>query len=221
MFFISYIREGVENYLFILPLYIVLEVIIYSYCRRQRVTVSKGHLFGFQMLACLLTCMFSVTGSAGINDIGSYGDEIIHPDKINLIPFFNWEIGDLYGFIMNIILFIPLGILLPVLFYQGTSFFKTVRSGFLLSLLIELSQLFNMRATDIDDLITNTAGTAAGFLLYTLIFRRLTLFQLKNTGYNNRFIKHIALWSVLLIFAVYFLAGNYIIRRIWGAISRF
>ena len=43
--------------------------------------------------------------------------------------------------------------------------------GFLISLFIEISQLFLSRGTDIDDLILNTLGTGFGLLLYKLLKR--------------------------------------------------
>ena len=41
--------------------------------------------------------------------------------------------------------------------------------GFLASLSIETIQLFIDRGTDLDDLILNTVGAAAGYLLYRLV----------------------------------------------------
>lgn len=90
----------------------------------------------------------------------------------------------------------------------------TIRTGFCFSLLIETDQLFNRRATDIDDLIMNTLGTALGFLIYRLLFCRLTVFQLDNDN-SGKFIKHGALISVVLIFLCYFFVGDYVIRLIW------
>jgi glycopeptide antibiotics resistance protein len=48
-----------------------------------------------------------------------------------------------------------------------------VAAGFLLSLSIELAQLaIPTRATDVDDVILNTLGTAIGALLIALPIRR-------------------------------------------------
>ena len=45
-------------------------------------------------------------------------------------------------------------------------------SGAALSLFIELTQILNNRATDVDDLIMNLIGTAAGFIVYKVFDRR-------------------------------------------------
>src|SRR5699024_6959909 len=45
-------------------------------------------------------------------------------------------------------------------------------NGFSFSILIELSQLFNIRVTDIDDLILNTFGTVLGVVLLKRVMER-------------------------------------------------
>ncbi|MCY9574294.1 VanZ family protein [Bacillus xiamenensis] len=97
----------------------------------------------------------------------------------NLIPFktiiVTLELG-LTSFIKqiigNVILFIPLGFILPILFsfYQLR---KVTYIGFLVSLSIELIQFvldlivgYNYRSFDVDDIITNTLGTLIGVIIY-------------------------------------------------------
>ena len=64
----------------------------------------------------------------------------------------------------NAAMFIPGGIVLPIVYRQLNGFGKTVAAGALISLCIEILQLpFPSRASDIDDLILNTLGTAVGY----------------------------------------------------------
>lgn len=91
---------------------------------------------------------------------------------INLIPFcdlFNSAVSYLEITLLNVLLFLPFGILLPALRNGGSSFKKTVFLGFLLSLFIEMMQIFTLRTTDVDDLITNTLGAAAGFGIWCIL----------------------------------------------------
>lgn len=70
---------------------------------------------------------------------------------------------------LNVLLFVPLGMFLRHLFRRG--FAATVANGLGVSLLIELTQLTGdwgiypcaYRLFDVDDLLANTAGAAAGF----------------------------------------------------------
>ncbi|MDY2719758.1 MAG: VanZ family protein [Candidatus Faecousia sp.] len=68
--------------------------------------------------------------------------------------------------LLNVLLFVPFGVLYPMANRRG--FFGVVLRGLCLSLLIELLQplLSATRASDITDVIANTAGTAVGYLLY-------------------------------------------------------
>lgn len=70
--------------------------------------------------------------------------------------------------ILNILLFLPLGFFLPLLFKKYNRISAAALTGFLLSLSIELVQMFGRGATDINDLITNTVGAVLEYLIYKL-----------------------------------------------------
>ncbi len=76
----------------------------------------------------------------------------------------------LINFLGNIVLFIPVGFCVPLLWHTKAG--KTALCGFSLSLFIEICQLFLPRSTDVDDLLLNTLGTLAGYLLCRFILRR-------------------------------------------------
>ena len=72
----------------------------------------------------------------------------------------------------NMAMFIPSGIVLPVVYRKLDSFRKVVAAGALISLSIEILQLpFPARASDIDDLILNTLGVAVGYGIYAAVRR--------------------------------------------------
>lgn len=67
----------------------------------------------------------------------------------------------------NIAMFIPIGIVWPACFKKLDNAGKTILAGFGFSLFIEIFQLFFYeRASDVDDLILNTAGAAIGALIF-------------------------------------------------------
>jgi glycopeptide antibiotics resistance protein len=64
-------------------------------------------------------------------------------------------------------MFIPSGMILPVVYKKRNSFGKVLITGAFISLGIEILQLpFASRASDIDDLILNTLGVAIGYGIY-------------------------------------------------------
>ncbi len=105
--------------------------------------------------------------------------EVLSP-RMNLIPFIHlFRYGNirdlLWNVAGNVAMFIPVGIVLPVAYRKLDSLGKVTLAGAFLSLCIEIVQLpFPSRASDIDDLILNTLGAAAGYGIYAVFryFRR-------------------------------------------------
>ncbi|AKP66170.1 VanZ family protein [Companilactobacillus ginsenosidimutans] len=72
-----------------------------------------------------------------------------------------------YNLFGNIVWFIPMGIFKPSLGKKNRGFGRVVLIGALVSVSIEALQfVLSTGVTDIDDVISNTIGTAIGFLLY-------------------------------------------------------
>ena len=96
----------------------------------------------------------------------------VFPLNVNLIPFANFfqydTPGDIWLNILgNILLFVPTGAILPFVYKRLNTFGKVVLAGVGISVCIELLQLpFYERATDINDVILNTAGCVLGYGVY-------------------------------------------------------
>ena len=97
------------------------------------------------------------------------------PFRVNLLPLVNLFDYDskrdlLLNVIGNVSMFIPSGIVLPIVYKQLDTFWMTLFAGAGISLCIEIVQLpFSVRATDIDDLILNTVGVIIGYGIYRLV----------------------------------------------------
>lgn len=111
-----------------------------------------------------------------------------HSDHVNLIPFeYSFKClllaprrpPDLMTFCLrntigNIVLFVPLGILLPLLATRFRSITKVILAAACLSLSIETIQFVlrfigSPRAVDIDDVLLNTLGACLGFAVYRMV----------------------------------------------------
>ena len=67
----------------------------------------------------------------------------------------------------NIIMLIPLGFFLPVLWKSLQKWWKTWMMTLGIMLAVEVAQLFTLRGSfDVDDLILNLLGAAIGYLIY-------------------------------------------------------
>ncbi|WP_297632050.1 VanZ family protein [uncultured Clostridium sp.] len=75
----------------------------------------------------------------------------------------------LYQIIGNLIMLVPLGVFLPLLYKSCRKAYITTFIGFLFSFFIEISQGILGRTADIDDLIFNTVGVIIGYFTYKLL----------------------------------------------------
>lgn len=88
---------------------------------------------------------------------------------VNLTPLAGLD--DPIGIVLNVALFVPMGVLLPLLL-RAPSAGRVVVTGFLVSLGIELTQLLADvtvsvgRVADVDDVMANTAGVVVGYALF-------------------------------------------------------
>lgn len=155
-------------------------------------------IIGLFIFTLFILAIFSITGISPMS--GFHTD--IRLKEISLIPF-NESIGMILdipnlmktehisigiailcvclNIIGNILLFCPIGFFLPLLWNDFRKFSKTVIFGFLVSLIIECSQLFLIRTTDIDDLIFNTLGTMIGYLFFKVFKKLFPTFSEKFT----------------------------------------
>ncbi|WP_051348734.1 VanZ family protein [Peribacillus kribbensis] len=70
----------------------------------------------------------------------------------------------------NILAFFPFGLLLPLIWKRGKTFWRTGLLAFGLSLTIETLQIyFRVGAFDVDDIILNTAGAVSGWMIIRVI----------------------------------------------------
>ena len=101
----------------------------------------------------------------------------VFPLRINPVPFvhlFDYDnvrdiVWNTFG---NVAMFIPTGIMLPIIYRRLNSVWEAAAAGALISLCIEILQLpFPSRASDIDDLIVNTIGVVVGYGVYSAVKR--------------------------------------------------
>lgn len=122
--------------------------------------------------------------------------------SLTLVPFLPM-IADLKNTILNIILFIPLGIMLPFLWKKYNSLRATLFFGFSMSLAIELLQILTYRATDINDLIANTAGAALGYFVFRAISCMFPSIPKFSTRKNDMAVVMVSVFAVMFFMQPY------------------
>lgn len=72
----------------------------------------------------------------------------------------------------NVVMFVPLGLFLPLLFVGCRRFWRFLLWVLLVIVLVELIQLVTLLGTcDVDDLILNLAGVLMGYLSWVIAWR--------------------------------------------------
>lgn len=100
--------------------------------------------------------------------------------RYNFVPFkeierfwtYRKELGihSFFNLAGNVLIFMPAGFFIPILWKSKKGFLFTVCAAFEISLLMESLQLiFRVGSFDVDDLILNTLGGILGYLLLRLI----------------------------------------------------
>ncbi len=109
------------------------------------------------LFAIYLLAVYSLTGIPSVTnltvDLG-----------FNFVPLVGMA-GDAKNTALNVLLFVPLGWFLPLLWQEFSTLPRAALCGLVLSLAIEILQIFTFRLTDVNDLIANTAGALVGYLL--------------------------------------------------------
>ncbi|MFC0471847.1 VanZ family protein [Halalkalibacter kiskunsagensis] len=141
------------------------------------------------LLLCYLIALFYVTlfawnygASLGPAGPGGRNYNVIPFRSIYRIAVFSPTIADPIRILLgNIVLFIPLGFLLPSIWPKVRRFTLVFYISFSVSLLIEVSQfLFTHRVSNVDDVILNTFGGLLGLLIFSCVYwtkKRIIYFQ--------------------------------------------
>lgn len=159
VFGVSLAYEAVAT---LLPFFLIF-LLFRSGQKKKGIVYPRYHALAVLVFAVYVLGVYHFTEAGTMYDIKRF---IFIPELINLIPFSN-EI-DIVAYVLNIVLFVPLGLLAPMIWQKLDRLPNILGVGLGFTLLIEISQLLNFRSTDIDDVILNVLGAAVGFGLYKL-----------------------------------------------------
>ncbi|MDO4440182.1 MAG: VanZ family protein [Eubacteriales bacterium] len=134
-------------------IYILLQILL------AHKKTNMVHIVWVGIFLVYVYLVLETTGIGTIWEVGQYpGMEL--QKEINLVPFHN---GIHLSMILNIVMFMPLGFLLPLIWKNYQSLFRTALTGLGFSFGIEFCQLFNRRVSDVEDLLMNMLGTMLGW----------------------------------------------------------
>lgn len=118
--------------------------------------------------------------------------------SMNVIPFIDMA-SDSVNACLNVLLFVPFGFLLPVLWSKFRSVKECAMMGCITSCIIEISQIFTFRTTDINDLITNTAGTIIGYCAARYLTNKFTKYIVSGSKDRDFYIISVSAGLVMFL----------------------
>lgn len=195
-FLLSNLLELLAAAVFLIPIHFLLHISVFHNGRKA---------LCYCMFSLYLAAVYFLTGLPNITYVRF---EL----NLNWIPFMGMA-EDLKNSILNVLLFLPLGFALPLLCQTFRSGRKTVLFGLVLSLTVEVMQMFTFRATDINDLLTNTLGAALGYFAAALLMKRVP--SVGAWEEENRSAELYLVCGITML--VMFLAQPFVLSVIWDA----
>lgn len=158
-FFMTLAISAGAGALSISPFLILMEFL----ARKQIPLLPLRHLLGSALFCLSLSTLLAAAGVPPVYEMKWNAD-------VNLIPFLDFAKNP-SQYMRNVLLFLPIGLLLPLLYRSFQKLSRCVLYGFFLSLGIELVQLLGFSTTDVNELLMNTLGTVIGYGIFLLLGR--------------------------------------------------
>ena len=150
-----------------LPVLVVFLIVRHHNVQKD-VPYTNSHFLAVIVFSLYIVGVYHFAGTGTIYDGLLYGFTL-RQDQLNFIPFSHTI--DIVAYLLNILLFIPLGLLAPLFWQKMTKLTNIIGIASVFTLLIEASQLLNNRRTDIDDVLLNILGAIVGYGFYKLLDR--------------------------------------------------
>jgi glycopeptide antibiotics resistance protein len=202
----DYLLLGITVVLFLALLFFAGYFLIYKKAMKGKKKITFRELAVIAILFCYVIVVLGAT----LGNRGDYyqGSVSLHPFSAYREAWNSFSITAWRNIILNILMFVPFGFLLPVLSKRFRKAWKTYLVGFMLTVGIECIQYFTGRGIfEIDDIIGNTIGTMIGYGLITFFI--YVIGKLRNNtsiiGGRKAVLYQIPLLLTIVLFSSIFL----------------
>lgn len=178
--------------------------VVYKKIYKGEKKITKGMLIWFIVFVCYLVVVIGATmlsRGSGYKNAKIQALFYSYKEAWNSFKAREWR-----NIILNILLFVPLGVLLPMGLKRFKSFWKTYLAGFLLTLGIESLQLFLKKGIfELDDILNNTIGAMIGYGCFAMIILIIALIRGKQKYIKRTILFQLPLIIVFLAFSMIFI----------------
>ncbi|MBS6184082.1 MAG: VanZ family protein [Clostridium celatum] len=200
----QYMLLGIISSIVIVTLFLIGYFLVYRKLMKgtKKLKASKVGLWSI-----FLIYMIVVLGA-------TIGDRVSGYESINLQLFSsykdvynNFSLGEWRNIILNILMFVPIGFMIPLIFKKCERCYITYLVGFGITLFIEILQLVSKRGIfELDDIINNSLGCAIG---YGIVMLFISLFKRKKVNQKYKALITIS-YQIPLIVSIIFISMTFI-----------
>lgn len=177
--------------------------IVYKKLLRGKKSIAFRDMAMLSVIVGYLLVVISITF---LERNSFYGEVNLHFLSSYRTAWNSFDVRSWQFLIFNIIMFVPLGILLPIAHKRFHKAAYTLTAGFALTCLIEIMQLVTSRGIfELDDIFNNFLGTLVG---YSMIMAAITLRKNQRNRYRKAFAYFSPFLATVLIFVVIFTYYN-------------
>lgn len=170
----NYLRTGISTFILLIPIAIIIFAIYYGVKYLFCCLLKRKFIVHIPIALCEFLWILTIVAILKITGIigGNFGTTSLFSGTA-VIDFSLFGEGLSMATILNIILFMPFGFFVPLIFKQlKNKWFYGILFGLVFSLIIEFLQTFTGRFVQVDDILMNTFGTVIGYALSLLLEKR-------------------------------------------------
>ncbi len=167
-FVLSKLQDSIVLILLAVPLFAACLLVLYILYKKKQKALPWKKVIAWTMLSGYLLALLYLTLIRGM-PMG-YRSINLHLFRAWREAWNNYSVKNWMNVLLNVAMFVPLGIMLPLMTAKLRKWYFSIGIGFCLSLAIELLQLWRCTGVcDVDDLFANTLGTVIGYAIIILI----------------------------------------------------
>lgn len=199
-FVLDKLRGSIVLILFAIPLLTAVVLIAWLICKKKQIAIPWRRVILWALLSGYLLALGYVTLLRGMF-MGRFVN--LHLFRAWREAWNNFSVKNWLNVLLNVAMFVPLGVLLPLISTKLRKWYISIGTALGLSLVIELLQLWRGTGIcDIDDLFANTLGAVIGYAAI--------IFVLTITGKEKIDWKRCLCCGLALLLAVGSISGIFI-----------
>ena len=197
----QYMLLGIVGATILVSLFLIGYFLVYKKKMKGTKNLNLGKI---ALWSIFLIYMIIVLGATIGNRPSGYESINLHLFSSYRHAYNNFSLAEWRYIILNILMFVPIGFMLPLLFKKCECYYITYLTGFSISIFIEILQIISKRGIfEIDDIINNTLGCVIG---YGIVMILMALF--KRSKKHKAFV--ITSYQIPLILSIIFISMAFI-----------